>query len=169
VSGVSEASAAAAPTRATTSTTTTTTTTAQPVATAAARATAAEEPSAPAYREVIAVTREDKVVPVYNLEVRGSHTFFVGEEGVLVHNGTGYEPPPNLDELPGFPGTARNRGFTHPTWTSKRRICQWDTLHGGVEVFNAGDEKHLGGFDHITGDRLPGKPGKPVKGRKVRK
>ena len=39
------------------------------------------------YRTVIAVEREEKVVPVYNLEVKGAHTFFVGKEGVLVHNG----------------------------------------------------------------------------------
>jgi len=41
----------------------------------------------PAYRTVVAVERAEKVVPVYNLEVRGAHTFFVGQEGVLVHNG----------------------------------------------------------------------------------
>ena len=41
----------------------------------------------PAYRTVVAVERAEKVVPVYNLEVKGAHTFFVGQEGVLVHNG----------------------------------------------------------------------------------
>jgi hypothetical protein len=29
---------------------------------------------------------EQKIIPVYNLEVANAHTFFVGEEGVLVHN-----------------------------------------------------------------------------------
>lgn len=86
-----------------------------------------------------------------------------------MHNGNGYVPPPDIDELPGFPGTERNRRYKHPTWTNKRVICQWDALHGGVEVFTAGSEDHLGGFDHETGERLPGKPGKPVPGRKVRK
>ena len=41
------------------------------------------------YRTVIAVAREEKAVPVYNLEVKGAHTFFVGQEGVLVHNARG--------------------------------------------------------------------------------
>jgi hypothetical protein len=29
---------------------------------------------------------EQKIVPAYNLEVANVHTFFIGEEGVLVHN-----------------------------------------------------------------------------------
>jgi intein/homing endonuclease len=29
---------------------------------------------------------EQKAIPVYNLEVANAHTFFVGEDGVLVHN-----------------------------------------------------------------------------------
>jgi hypothetical protein len=29
---------------------------------------------------------EQKIVPAYNLEVANAHTFFVGEDGVLVHN-----------------------------------------------------------------------------------
>jgi len=33
------------------------------------------------------VEQEQKTVSVYNLEVAQDHTFFVGEEGVLVHNG----------------------------------------------------------------------------------
>jgi hypothetical protein len=30
---------------------------------------------------------EQKIIPVYNLEVANAHTFFVSEDGVLVHNG----------------------------------------------------------------------------------
>ena len=51
------------------------------------------------YRTVVAFTKQTTVVPVYNLEVASAHTFFVGEEGVLVHNfmgpggGRGGKPP----------------------------------------------------------------------------
>lgn len=34
-----------------------------------------------------AIHHERKTLPVYNLEVANAHTFFVGEEGVAVHNG----------------------------------------------------------------------------------
>jgi RHS repeat-associated protein len=42
-----------------------------------------------AHRTVTAVTKQNVVIPVYNLEVASAHTFFVGEEGALVHNGNG--------------------------------------------------------------------------------
>jgi hypothetical protein len=119
--------------------------------------------------EITDISQSTEKVTTYNLEVANAHTFFVGEQGVLVHNGNGYIPPPSDKELPGFPGATRDRNYKQPTWRSKKRICQWDTLHGGLEVFTAGSEEHLGGFDHETGERLPGKPGKPVPGRPVRK
>lgn len=40
------------------------------------------------------IRTEQKVLPVFNIEVANAHTFFVGEDGVLVHNcsrGTGLE------------------------------------------------------------------------------
>ena len=35
------------------------------------------------------IRTEQKVLPVFNLEVANAHTFFVGANGVLVHNGFG--------------------------------------------------------------------------------
>ena len=35
---------------------------------------------------VLTTTREERVTPVYNIEVDGFHTFFVTEESILVHN-----------------------------------------------------------------------------------
>ena len=32
---------------------------------------------------------EQKVLPVYNLEVANLHTFYVGQDGAVVHNGNG--------------------------------------------------------------------------------
>ena len=44
--------------------------------------------SVPVRRTVLIeeVSTETKVIPVFNLEVANSHTFFVGEEGALAHN-----------------------------------------------------------------------------------
>lgn len=39
--------------------------------------------------QVIEVRREEREVQVFNLEVANAHTFFVGQQGVLVHNGWG--------------------------------------------------------------------------------
>jgi HNH endonuclease len=39
--------------------------------------------------EVSAVERQTQSVQVFNLEVANAHTYFVGEQGVLVHNGRG--------------------------------------------------------------------------------
>ena len=36
--------------------------------------------------EIVSVRLETRTTPVFNLEVANAHTFFVGEEGVLVHN-----------------------------------------------------------------------------------
>jgi RHS repeat-associated protein len=47
---------------------------------------------------IASIDIETKTLPVFNLEVANAHTFFVGEEGVLVHNAKGAgpkTPPPN--------------------------------------------------------------------------
>jgi RHS repeat-associated protein len=36
---------------------------------------------------IVAVSIQNRIVPVYNLEVSHTHSFFVGEDGVLAHNG----------------------------------------------------------------------------------
>ena len=47
------------------------------------------EGGAPAWVELSDVSFSQEAVTTYNLEVRNAHTFFVGEQGVLVHNGNG--------------------------------------------------------------------------------
>jgi SEC-C motif len=42
--------------------------------------------------QVVSYTMTDQVVPVYNLEVEGSHCYRVGESAVLVHNQSAGEP-----------------------------------------------------------------------------
>jgi hypothetical protein len=36
---------------------------------------------------ITGVTRKDSVTEVYNFEVEDNHNYYVGEDGVLVHNG----------------------------------------------------------------------------------
>ncbi len=45
------------------------------------------DPTAERLVTIIDVASEQQTLPVFNLEVANAHTFFVGEEGVLVHNG----------------------------------------------------------------------------------
>ena len=44
----------------------------------------------PSTIQVDGIRYETKVLTTYNLEVANAHTFFVGEDGVLVHNGKKY-------------------------------------------------------------------------------
>jgi Pretoxin HINT domain len=56
------------------------------------------------YTTITDIRTEVKTLPVFNLEVANLHTFFVGTEGVVVHNG---ERPPNLSP----PGAGQNGAF----------------------------------------------------------
>ena len=48
---------------------------------------AGEEPDSERIAEISDVRVEKRTVPVFNIEVANAHTFFVGDAGVLVHNG----------------------------------------------------------------------------------
>jgi hypothetical protein len=72
-----------------------------------------------------------------------------------------YQPPPPLDELPGFPGTHRSKAKTRFPGGKRRRwkdgegrIYEWDYLHGTVEVWNPRGDRHLGDFDYISGRQV---------------
>jgi Pretoxin HINT domain len=45
------------------------------------------------YTTITNIRTEVKTLPVFNLEVANLHTFFVGEDGVVVHNGVGGPKP----------------------------------------------------------------------------
>lgn len=51
--------------------------------------------------KIISTSTEQTTVPVYNLEVATAHTFFVGEDGELVHNSC------KLPRKPGSLGKAK--------------------------------------------------------------
>jgi len=46
-----------------------------------------------------------------------------------------------------------------------RRIYEWDSQHGELEVYLASDGSHIGAFNHITGEQLGG----PKKKRNIKK
>ncbi|MFO1323087.1 MAG: RHS repeat-associated core domain-containing protein [Burkholderiales bacterium] len=69
---------------------------------------------------IVAVEHERKTVRVFNLEVANTHTFFVGEEGVLAHNGraNGGAPPSSFQPFgkggsPGSGGGSQGGGAGH--------------------------------------------------------
>ena len=51
------------------------------------------------YATITEVRTEQKVLPVYNLEVANLHTFYVGQDGVVVHNGSGPKLPPGYTQI----------------------------------------------------------------------
>lgn len=58
---------------------------------------------------IAGIQLETKTVRVFNLEVENLHTFFVGEEGLLVHNGSFYLVP-----------GCRTQAGSH-TWVEQKR------------------------------------------------
>jgi RHS repeat-associated protein len=52
------------------------------------------------YTTITDIRTEVKTLPVFNLEVANLHTFFVGEDGVVVHNGNPLRGVPGVYEFP---------------------------------------------------------------------
>lgn len=46
-----------------------------------------------------------------------------------------------------------------------RRIYEWDSQHGELEIYLASDGSHIGAFNHITGEQLKN----PMKKRNIKK
>lgn len=86
-----------------------------------------------------------------------------------------YHKAPNLKQITGFanlikakPMTPRQGGAgLRERWVEEkgRRIYEWDSQHGELEVYLASDGSHLGAFSHITGEQLK----EPKKKRNIRK
>ncbi|MCY9829489.1 colicin E3/pyocin S6 family cytotoxin, partial [Vibrio chagasii] len=69
--------------------------------------------------------------------------------------------PKGLPPLPAFPDAIKAKkktsvqggGKLRERWKDKKsRIYEWDSQHGKVEVYSKSG-KHLGEFDHITGEQ----------------
>lgn len=80
---------------------------------------------------------------VYNLEVLGHHTYFVGDDGVWVHNTYPGRFPANPDNL--LPGLPRSpRGHIHPNSRTRIRPERHDLKPG--ETYNP---RHHGQHYHV--------------------
>ncbi|MEX3776547.1 colicin E3/pyocin S6 family cytotoxin [Pseudomonas sp. MYb118] len=77
-----------------------------------------------------------------------------------------YHPAPKTEEITAFPGLKEAKkmnpivggGGLRDRWKDAkgRRIYEWDSRHGELEVYRASDGSHLGSFDHQTGEQLKG-------------
>ncbi|NVZ51854.1 S-type pyocin domain-containing protein [Pseudomonas sp. B6002] len=74
-----------------------------------------------------------------------------------------YFPAPKTEDITGFPGLIeqkrktrkRNGGGLRERWKDAkgRRIFEWDSEKGELEVYRYSDVKHLGSFDPYTGEQ----------------
>ena len=123
------------------------------------------------------------VNPIYPPQYRDFILVFPVESGVrplyvVVSVKAGdhkYHKAPNTEQITGFenlikakPMTPRQGGAgLRERWIEEkgRRIYEWDSQHGELEVYLASDGSHLGAFSHVTGEQLKG----PKKKRNIRK
>ena len=122
-----------------------------------------------AYRTVVSVEREQKTMPVYNLEVRGAHTFFVGEEGVLAHNGVVYcrimESPLTPEDAKPYFGKADNKDRNYPQRQSAQRNANpgktfiFTIFYEGPETGRALEKIEQGYIDGSGGPTNKSNPG----------
>ena len=99
-------------------------------------------------------------IQVYNFEVEDFHTYYVGEDSVLVHNTCANPSKANSKIWKKF---KNHKNGTKTSGTGKKKqYYEWDYTHNDIEVCNS-NKKHLGSMDPTTGKMY--KPA--VKGRKL--
>ncbi|SDQ55757.1 S-type Pyocin [Pseudomonas grimontii] len=110
----------------------------------------------PAYRDFILVFPvESGVRPLYGV---------VNEPRKGLRNPDhDYFPAPKTEDITGFPGLIelkkknrkRNGGGLRERWKDAkgRRLFEWDSEKGELEVYRYSDVEHLGSFDPYTGER----------------
>lgn len=112
------------------------------------------------------------VNPVYPPEYRDFILVFPVESGVgplyvVVSVKAGdhkYHKAPNLEQITGFenlrkakPKTPKQGGAgLRERWVDEkgRKIYEWDSQHGELEIYLASDGSHVGAFSHTTGEQL---------------
>lgn len=116
------------------------------------------------------------VNPIYPPEYRDFILVFPVESGVgplyvvvneprkgLKNPDHSYFPAPKTEDITGFPGLIeqkrktrkRNGGGLRERWKDAKgkRLFEWDSEKGELEVYRYSDVKHLGSFDPYTGER----------------
>lgn len=126
------------------------------------------------------------VNPIYPPEYRDFILVFPVESGVrplyvvvseprkgLRNPDHDYFPAPKTEDITGFPGLIehkrktrkRNGGGLRERWKDAKgkRLFEWDSEKGELEVYRYSDVKHLGSFDPYTGEqRGPAKDGRRI-------
>ncbi|EIK71683.1 S-type pyocin/colicin family protein [Pseudomonas synxantha BG33R] len=123
------------------------------------------------------------VNPIYPPQYRDFILVFPVESGVrplyvVVSVKAGdhkYHKAPNTEHITGFanlikakPMTPRQGGAgLRERWIEEkgRKVYEWDSQHGELEVYLASDGSHVGAYNHITGAQLKG----PNKKRNIKK
>lgn len=95
-------------------------------------------------------------VAVYNFQVEGYHTYYVGESGIRVHNDCNSQNGRIINvtkqNSPVWNGLDSYRNGLKMSGTGKSRLFySWDYLHNEIEVFNRRGE-HIGVLDPLTGE-----------------
>jgi hypothetical protein len=77
---------------------------------------------------------------------------------------TGDHKAPDIEQITGFenlkkakPKTPRQGGAgLRERWVDEkgRRLYEWDSQHGELEIYLASDGNHIGAFSHISGEQL---------------
>lgn len=116
------------------------------------------------------------VNPIYPPQYRDFILVFPVESGVrplyvvvneprkgLKNPDFGYYPAPKTEDITGFPGLIeqkrktrkRNGGGLRERWKDAKgkKLFEWDSEQGELEVYRYSDVKHLGSFDPYTGER----------------
>ncbi|VVO11493.1 S-type pyocin domain-containing protein [Pseudomonas fluorescens] len=116
------------------------------------------------------------VNPIYPPEYRDFILVFPVESGVrplyvvvneprkgLKSPDLGYHPAPRTEDITGFPGLIeqkrktrkRNGGGLRERWKDAKgkKLFEWDSEQGELEVYRYSDVKHLGSFDPYTGEQ----------------
>ena len=102
---------------------------------------------------------ERLTVPVFNLEVAHAHTFYVGADGALVHNGRDQESPPPRGGPPGGKRTKKHHRGRAIWDLPGGSYCYWDGYEDEWEVFNKSG-KHEGTMNPDGSPRNGPKPGR---------
>lgn len=86
-----------------------------------------------------------------------------------------YHKAPNTGQITGFEKLKKAKPMTpkqggaglRERWIDEkgRKIYEWDSQHGELEIYLASDGSHMGAFNHLTGEQLKG----PKKKRNIRK
>jgi hypothetical protein len=108
---------------------------------------------------VDATSRETKVLEVFNLKVSNAHTFYVGNDGVLVHNTSCSWPDMAPGKGKGLGAKAPDQ--VTPTGRPQSRRGQYVNDQGRVEPWEAHYDKYgrqVERTDYNAGNKAAGKP-----------